>query len=544
MRWSWTLVAVGLLLGSPSVAFAGGYDTPMLYSARHLGMGGAAVSYVNDPSAIFHNPAGLGHTKKLTLMGDLSFLVGDIQASPADSEDATSIRSNNTFAPFFLVGVAGRIAPYVTAGVAVYPVASAGATFEYPGTDEDGAPTTVVDETQLLFFEVSPALALDIPQANLRLGVGYRITIVSLDRSRTCCQGPLPDNLDIDASGSDFAGFRAGVQYQPIPELQLGLSYRHKTRTQVDDGEGVVSGAPATDIRTNFVLPSRLIFGVRGDIGDFGASVDVERGFNSQNQQENVVVTFEGLGDIPVANVFSWQDAWTVRAGLEYRLLDDRLPVRVGYIWDQQTSVPAYATAFGTPPAATHVFTLGAGWRQGPWEVNVAYARRQGSGTVVEEDLSTGPGGGRNLAEGGRGPCSFCGFPGNYEIVLNGIYADFSYSFGTSSSDRPRVRHPFGLGGGSAPVESAPAQPAPAQPASVEPASVEPAPVEPAPAEPAPVEPAPADESASEPGITPSAAPAAESSEETPEPVVPPGQTGPDFPVAPDAENPSPPAPE
>ena len=51
-------LVLGLLLWTPA-AWAGGYDTPMLYSARHMGMGGTAISGVNDASALFHNPAGM-----------------------------------------------------------------------------------------------------------------------------------------------------------------------------------------------------------------------------------------------------------------------------------------------------------------------------------------------------------------------------------------------------------------------------------------------------------------------------------------------------
>ena len=31
----------------PAAARAGGYDTPMLYSARHMGMGGTAIGFVS-----------------------------------------------------------------------------------------------------------------------------------------------------------------------------------------------------------------------------------------------------------------------------------------------------------------------------------------------------------------------------------------------------------------------------------------------------------------------------------------------------------------
>ena len=78
-------------------------------------------------------------------------------------------------------------------------------------------------------------IAVNIDEIGLRIGAAYRITYVQLERSRI----PSPDaevvrpNLQINASGMDFLGFRLGVQYQPPqhPNLQLGLNYRHKTTT-------------------------------------------------------------------------------------------------------------------------------------------------------------------------------------------------------------------------------------------------------------------------------------------------------------------------
>src|SRR5688572_6821013 len=120
-RLSMVAGAVLLWAWAPEV-HAGGYDTPMLYTARHLGMGGAAVGYVDDPSALFHNPAGLGHTGRLSLMGDFSLLVGTIHGSPEDGPGENQ-ESNTTVAPFFLVGGSVRILDWLSAGLAVYPVA-------------------------------------------------------------------------------------------------------------------------------------------------------------------------------------------------------------------------------------------------------------------------------------------------------------------------------------------------------------------------------------------------------------------------------------
>jgi hypothetical protein len=118
-----------------------------------------------------------------------------------------------------------------------------------------------------------------------------------------------------------------------------------------------------------------------------------------------------------VPNVLHWQDAVTVRAGVEYRLLPNaaeargRLALRLGYVHDGKTTNRDFPSAFGTPPAATRVVTAGAGWNAGPWQLNLAYGRRAGSGRANDPAPNS---------------CPFCGAAGNqpYKMTAHGLYVD------------------------------------------------------------------------------------------------------------------------
>jgi hypothetical protein len=108
-----------------------------------------------------------------------------------------------------------------------------------------------------------------------------------------------------------------------------------------------------------------------------------------------------------VANVFDWTDSQTVRIGAEYRILHDeaahidRVPLRIGYVYDTQTANARYPTAFGTPPGPTQVFTLGSGYNGGLWQTNVAYAYRFGHGSVSKSNVA-------------NSTCAFCSYDGDY----------------------------------------------------------------------------------------------------------------------------------
>jgi len=418
------LAALGLTLGAARLAHAGGYDTPMLYTARHMGMGGTAIGYVDDPSGLFHNPAGLGHIERGQVIADFSLLVGGIHSSPGFLSAGKDIDSETTVAPFFLVGGAYRVHPMLTLGVGVFPIASAGANYKY-GTGN------FHNSTELFFLETTPAIAFN-PLPNLRFGFGYRMTYVHLSRYEGNPDNPVASGMnpliDFKMSGWNFSGFRAGVQWSALPWLQFGAVFRSMVNTKVTNSHGIALTFDYSDISTHFKLPAKLGFGTRVDFDHFrvpgSLAVDYEYGFNSQNKGDPLEGTPPPGSPAPdsVANVFEWRNSSTVRVGVEYRILRDpaanlhRVPLRAGYVFDSQVANATYPTAFGTPPGPTQVITLGTGYNGGVWQANVAYAYRLGHGAVTNPD---------NVA------CAFCSYAGNddYRIHLNGIYVDASYKF-------------------------------------------------------------------------------------------------------------------
>jgi len=405
------LVSAALPALLPAAARAGGYDTPMLYSARHIGMGGTAIGYVDEPSAIFHNPAGLAQIGHFSVTADTSLLLARVRSTPAFF-NANDVRSEQTVAPLGLLGGGVRLNETVSVGLGVYPIALAGATYKYSGIE---------DKTRLVFLEASPAVALNLP-GHVRLGGGYRVTYANVERFSGTPAEPF---LDFTMDGFNWKGFRVGAQWTPIPWLQAGAVYRHKTVTHVSNDSGIAAGVRYTDIETEFVLPSRMGGGLRADVWHLGLALDGEYAFNSQNGAHPLVGLPPGTPEMPamrtaVPNIFNWTDEVTVRGGLELRFgfvpKLARLAARGGYIYDGKTTNAKYPSAFGTPPGPTRVITAGLGWKGNTWQVNTAFAHRTGSGAVTDPDTTS---------------CRFCGYAGKlpYRIWVTGFYLDFSYGY-------------------------------------------------------------------------------------------------------------------
>jgi long-subunit fatty acid transport protein len=401
-----SVATLGLAASSP--ALAGGYDTPILFSAEHMGLGGAAIGYVDDPSAMFHNPAGLLGTHGLTLMANLTLITGSIQSSPGNSNP--NEESEPLFAVAPLIGASYNLDDVVAFGLAFYPVASAGAEYLYNEGGDGGL--AVRNFTSIKFLEVSPGVAFNIPVANLSIGAGYRISFVSLGRylgPEDKAEGS--PSFDVDMAGINAAGFRVGAQWRPIPQLELGVVFRSKSETTLEADDGTVL-LPATNIESKFILPAKLGFGARVNLDPVSIVADLEYGFFSQNQRN--AFTADPALPLPIVNVSKWQNAITLRTGLEYRL--DDWAFRGGFLYDGQVSREQYPSAFGTPPTSTMTLTAGAGLKSGDtWELNVALAHRFGD-TKVEKGSP-------------EETCIPCSFDGDYKLSMTGIYVDFTWAF-------------------------------------------------------------------------------------------------------------------
>jgi hypothetical protein len=357
--------------------------------------------------------------------------MGGIKASPGSTAESTSIDSELTVAPLPLLGGGVRLFDTnpggennfaLVIGAGVFPVASAGGKYVYP----TASGTMLEDATTLIFIEAAPGIGLALentPVGDFRLGATYRLTYVSLSRSRTP-EGGDP-TLDISPSGFNAEGFRLGFQWQPIDEIQFGFSYRHRIDTAISADTGVFSPVappsnPLDSVDTTFTLPGRLGWGIRGDYMNVGLAVDLEYALNSQNTQA-AFIGRQGMTEVTLLNVSNWSDALTLRVGGEYDIEIDEgnrhIKPRLGFVFDDKTSNTAYPTAFGTPPAPTFILTAGVGYQAPNYQINLAYAYRWGSTTIADADLGTDP------------ACQFCGSAGDYAISLHGIYLDFSYDF-------------------------------------------------------------------------------------------------------------------
>lgn len=403
-----------LWMGLASTARAGGYDAFMWHTARHMGLAGAAVSYVSGPEAAFHNPAGLAQSARAEVLVAPGLLRGRLHAAP--SRDV-NVDTTPMVAPYGMLGGSLRLNDWLVAGVGLFPIAAAGGNYRY-----DGVLGETRDETRALILELAPSLGFQLP-LGFRVGLSYRITGMYMRRYSRGAEANMP-GIHMNLFGLDFGGFRLGVQWSkhwrssPIDAraLHAGLVYRHTVTLDLEGDEGYAAGMRLNRAQMEFILPARITAGVRGDLQRWSLTADLELRLDSQNDRTAVNLELASGQNASLPNIFEWRNSVGVRTGLEFRALDDgRLPLRLGYAFDGATVPKSYPNAFAPPPADMHMITCGAGYRMQPFEVNVAYSFRTGSTRVRRQDVEDSD------------FCAFCGHPGKYSVVMHGVYVDVSY---------------------------------------------------------------------------------------------------------------------
>jgi long-subunit fatty acid transport protein len=292
-----------------------------------------------------------------------------------------------SFVPLPMLTAAHRLCRRTVAGVFVYAPSGAGASYDGVNFGVPGLPPRPFGMT-MYDFEAGPMLAVRLP-GRIDLGVAYRMTWI-----RGTMKGYDPSSLvagdpkytESELSGTDFSGFKLGVQANPVGRLKLGLAYRTPITVDLSGKTKVMAPADSialaeVDVTAQVRNVDKLLFGVSYEWieGKLFTALDYERQFYGRSR--DIVVTSPG-GETTVPQ--RYHDSNIVRLGGEYRVLPG-LPIRagVGFFDDFRDRAYLGATAGGAP-APTYLFSAGAGWAITPaLDIDLSYTLMQNSGTLA-----------------------------------------------------------------------------------------------------------------------------------------------------------------
>ncbi len=357
------------------------------HGAAAMAMAGAFVAVANDPSAIWHNPAGIAFLKGTrfsvgtTLIRSTSSL--ELTNWPVPSQKNWE-QVKQTFYPssvYFTQSLGDK----VTFGFGFFSPYGLGAKW---AEEDDQArylafPLRYLGyKDDLKTFFLNPAIGVKLTdQFALGLGVSYIHSTVSFNLVRLADLGPY-GTYDVPAAlegtGHSFS-WNAGLLYRG-ENFSFGLNYRSAFTI---DFEGDLSldtslvppplqpyvptdAAGATSFKCPHILGAGIAFNLTKQ---FLLTADIH--YVLWTEFDELVVTF----DNPLVETLElseeWKDAFTYRAGLQYMVNED-FALRAGIIYDT-TPQPAKSVDPLLPDANRFALTAGFGYKIGSFVVDLAY---------------------------------------------------------------------------------------------------------------------------------------------------------------------------
>jgi long-chain fatty acid transport protein len=366
-----------------------------------MGFAGASTAQATDPSAIFHNAAGIAFLKgrQLSASGALLWPRTDFEGSD----------------PFPGVGVAERTeyqnmfppAVFYSHQFSERLVLGAGLTRPFGVTNRWNEPDAftgryIAQRFQLNAYSLNPTVAYRLAD---RLAIGAGLDIRSSKMSmRHRYPGLLPAtdevvdaaSVRVDTRRDIGIGFDVGVLGRPTESLSIGVQYRSSV-SHTYDGEAEFSllptGSPALDaavaelippgtvpVRSSIHFPAVINVGAAYQWNDWTFAGDV--GFWQWSKFQQINLDFEGREDLREVLVQDYADSAEIRLGAERRL-GATWAVRGGYSYGDSPA-PAVSLSPVLFDADRHRFVLGGSWQQAAWRIDGAI------GLIQSKARSTG----------------------------------------------------------------------------------------------------------------------------------------------------------
>ena len=389
-RWSRALVVpfTLALLTAPAPLRAAGFAL-FEQGAKGMGFAGAFTAQASDPSAIFHNPAGIAFLrgKQIYLGGTGVLPKWQFEgANPFPGTGVTERGATSVLLPpavYYTQPFSQRIAFGVGVNVPF------GLKTEWADADRFSG-RYISQKASLGGFGINPTLAIKLAdRLSVGAGLDLRISTVTLERRipviNPFTQQPVDAANERLAVGTNLGiGFDVGMLARLSDELSVGASYRHRVKVdytgtatftpvptgsdQLDERVQAVLPAQTLALESSITFPAFVSGGVAYRRGDWVFEADVN--WYQWSAFRSIPVTFPDRPDLSGAITENYSDSFQYRFGAE-KTLNDVWTVRGGLFWDETPAPPASVSPL-LPDADRNGFCLGGTWRSGSWRIDAA----------------------------------------------------------------------------------------------------------------------------------------------------------------------------
>jgi len=378
-------MTLAFLLLTVGESLAGGYAIPQ-QTAKGVGLANALTAGVNDPSAVYYNPAALTEISGNQLLGTFSYI--NVQSNVQNSDRKSINRQAHNFVPTFFANFHIPESKF-TLGFGVYT--PFGLSVDY---DKDAFTRYAINEGKLSSYYINWAIGWS-PSDIISIGAGVSYVGASATFSRAIyldsVLGPGVGALS-DASAkvngrTQTATFNLGLllKHPKIP-LKFGLTYRGRAFLNLKDSDvsfqdsATLGGTPfRTKVSDgSIVLPTVVSAGINWQITPKW-SLEFVYDWTKWNDLQRLRLTFED--DLPAAAGFvpipeltvsaNWKNTSTLRLGTLFHL-NKSWDLMAGLLIEE-TPIPSETLGPLIPGADLLSVTGGASYNWRDWKLTLSY---------------------------------------------------------------------------------------------------------------------------------------------------------------------------
>jgi long-chain fatty acid transport protein len=353
------------------LGFSGGFYIPH-QTARGVALSNALTAGVDDPSAVYYNPAALGEVEgnQLLLTGSYINTINSVENSGRKADNLNENHfTGSLFGNYHIPGtdVSLGLGAYTPFGLAT----SYGGGFTRFGARQ----------TELKTLYVTPAASWN-PSRFFSVGGGFSFVHSSAVLSRSLCFDgtffcafPGGEEKIRIADTANAYSYNIGVLVKPTDAVKIGFSYRGRADLHFDNADtklsGVLPGKTKANVRP-IPLPPIIDVGLFWQINpSWGAELVYE--YQHWSEFKDIKASFSpappGIASIVLAQ--SWKNTSTLRLGSFYRLTKN-WELRAG-IGLEESPIPNKTLNPAIPGANLLTLNGGVGYKWEKFSVDVGY---------------------------------------------------------------------------------------------------------------------------------------------------------------------------
>jgi long-chain fatty acid transport protein len=350
--------------------------------SKAMGMAGAFTAQADDPSAMFHNPAGLAFQKNRDFAAGVTWIRGteaDFQGGPTGFPGAGVSAEQETLSEFpphaYWVEPLGA---NVTFGLGVN--SPFGLVTEW---DDDFPGRFISRKAALRALDVNPVIAWQAGNFGLAVGGIARFSDVELVQ-HLATLNPLTQTtqevgaLTLDTDFEQGYGFNVGLLHRYNNSFSWGVSYR--STVEVDyGGDGdlrqILTGTPfdaavaailpfgeAIPAETSIEFPDQASLGLAFALSPH-TLLEVDANWTGWSSFDEIVIDFTRDQLPDTVRPQQWDDCYNYRVGVRWDTATGN-QWRFGFVFDE-TPQPEEAVSPLLPDADRNGYTIGYGWQGG-----------------------------------------------------------------------------------------------------------------------------------------------------------------------------------